>query len=306
MADRPAELAVADAALADGPPIGDFVALLKPRVMSLVVFTALVGLAAAPATLHPVLAAVAVLCIALGAGAAGAINMWYERDIDALMARTCDRPLPAGRMDPGAALGFGVLLAAGSVSVMALAVNWTSAALLAAAIAFYVFVYTVWLKRRTHWNVVIGGAAGALPPAIGWAAASGEIGAGAVALFALIFVWTPPHSWALALCRQDEYRSAGIPMLPVAAGEAETRRRIFLYALLLVPVSFAPCFAGVAGAAYAAAAAALGSAFLVLAWRLRRGGGAKRAQALFGFSIVYLAVLFAAVLAERLAGGGGA
>ena len=306
MADRPAELAVADAALADGPPIGDFVALLKPRVMSLVVFTALAGLAAAPASLHPVLAAVAVLCIALGAGAAGAINMWYERDIDALMARTCDRPLPAGRMDPGAALGFGVLLAAGSVSVMALAVNWTAAALLAAAIAFYVFVYTVWLKRRTHWNVVIGGAAGALPPAIGWAAASGEIGAGAVALFALIFVWTPPHSWALALCRQDEYRSAGIPMLPVAAGEAETRRRIFLYALLLFPVSFGPCFAGVAGAAYAAAAAALGAAFLVLAWRLRRGGGAKRAQALFGFSIVYLAVLFAAVLAERLAGGGGA
>ena len=306
MADRPAELAVADAALADGPPIGDFVALLKPRVMSLVVFTALAGLAAAPASLHPVLAAVAVLCIALGAGAAGAINMWYERDIDALMARTCDRPLPAGRMDPGAALGFGVLLAAGSVSVMALAVNWTAAALLAAAIAFYVFVYTVWLKRRTHWNVVIGGAAGALPPAIGWAAASGEIGAGAVALFALIFVWTPPHSWALALCRQDEYRSAGIPMLPVAAGEAETRRRILLYALLLVPVSFGPCFAGVAGAAYAAAAAALGAAFLVLAWRLRRGGGAKRAQALFGFSIVYLAVLFAAVLAERLAGGGGA
>ena len=304
MADRPAELAVADAALADGPPIGDFVALLKPRVMSLVVFTALAGLAAAPASLHPVLAAVAVLCIALGAGAAGAINMWYERDIDALMARTCDRPLPAGRMDPGAALGFGVLLAAGSVSVMALAVNWTAAALLAAAIAFYVFVYTVWLKRRTHWNVVIGGAAGALPPAIGWAAASGEIGAGAVALFALIFVWTPPHSWALALCRQDEYRSAGIPMLPVAAGEAETRRRILLYALLLVPVSFGPCFAGVAGAAYAAAAAALGAAFLVLAWRLRRGGGAKRAQALFGFSIVYLAVLFAAVLAERLAGGG--
>ena len=306
MADRPAELAVADAALADGPPIGDFVALLKPRVMSLVVFTALAGLAAAPATLHPVLAAVAVLCIALGAGAAGAINMWYERDIDALMARTCDRPLPAGRMDPGAALGFGVLLAAGSVSVMALAVNWTAAALLAAAIAFYVFVYTVWLKRRTHWNVVIGGAAGALPPAIGWAAASGEIGAGAVALFALIFVWTPPHSWALALCRQDEYRSAGIPMLPVAAGEAETRRRILLYALLLVPVSFGPCFAGIAGAAYAAAAVALGAAFLVLAWRLRRGGGAKRAQALFGFSIVYLAVLFAAVLAERLAGGGGA
>lgn len=304
MADRPAELAVADAALADGPPIGDFVALLKPRVMSLVVFTALAGLAAAPAALHPVLAAVAILCIALGAGAAGAINMWYERDIDALMARTCDRPLPAGRMEPGAALGFGVLLAAGSVSVMALAVNWTAAALLAATIAFYVFVYTVWLKRRTHWNVVIGGAAGALPPAVGWAAASGEVGAGAVALFALIFVWTPPHSWALALCRQDEYRSAGIPMLPVAAGAAETRRRIFLYALLLVPVSFGPCLAGIAGAAYAAAAAALGAAFLALAWRLRRGGGAERAQALFGFSIVYLAVLFAAVLAERLAGGG--
>ncbi len=302
MSDGPAELTAA-ASAADGPPIGDFVALLKPRVMSLVVFSALIGLILAPGTPHPVLAAIAILCIALGAGAAGALNMWWERDRDARMARTRDRPLPAGRMDPGAALGFGVLLAVGSASVMALAVNWTAAALLALTIAHYVFVYTIWLKPRTPHSVVIGGAAGALPPMIGWAAATGEIGLGAVALFALIFVWTPPHSWALALLKCDDYRRAGIPALPVAAGPDATGRQILFYSALMVPVSFGPCLAGIAGPVYMAAAAVMGTWFLVLAWRLRRTDGTAAARRLFGFSLLYLFVLFAVLLVERLAAG---
>ena len=269
MADRTIEL-TAGAALLDGPPIGDFIALLKPRVMSLVVFTAIAGLVLAPGTLHPVLAAIAVLCIAVGAGAAGAINMWYERDIDAAMARTSGRPLPSGRMMPGDALGFGSVLAVGSISVMALAVNWTAAALLALTIAFYVFVYTIWLKRRTPQNIVIGGAAGAFPPMIGWAAVTGDIGLGGIALFALIFMWTPPHFWALSLYKSGDYAAAGIPMLPVVSGADETKRQILLYSLLLVPVSLAPSFLGVTGIAYAAVAAAMSAAFVVLAWRLWR------------------------------------
>ena len=198
--------------------VGDYVEILKPRVMSLVVFTGFVGLAVAPGHLHPVLAVVAVLCIAVGAGAAGAINMWYERDIDAIMRRTAGRPLPAGRMMPGEALGFGVVLAVGSVLMMALAVNSVAAGLLALTIGFYVFVYTIWLKRRTPQNIVIGGAAGAFPPLIGWAAVTGDIGWGAIALFAIIFFWTPPHFWALSLYRADDYAKAGVPMLPVVAG----------------------------------------------------------------------------------------
>ena len=302
MADRPIEL-TADAALIDGPPIGDFIALLKPRVMSLVVFTAVTGLVLAPGTLHPVLAAIAVLCIAVGAGAAGAINMWYERDIDAAMARTCGRPLPAGRMMPGDALGFGAVLAVGSVSVMALAVNWTAAALLALTIAFYVFVYTIWLKRRTPQNIVIGGAAGAFPPMIGWAAVTGDIGLGGIALFALIFMWTPPHFWALSLYKSGDYAAAGIPMLPVVSGAAETKRQILLYSLLLVPVSLIPTVVGVTGFAYAAVATAMSAAFVVLAWQLWRAGDLAGAPRLFGFSILYLFVLFATMIVERLVPG---
>ncbi len=215
--------------------------------MSLVVFTGLVGLIVAPGHLHPVLAAVAVLCIAVGAGAAGAINMWYDRDIDALMRRTARRPLPTGRMMPGEALGFGVVLAVGSVVVMGLAVNWVAAALLALTIVFYVFVYTIWLKRRTPQNIVIGGAAGAFPPMIGWAAVTGEIGWGAIALFAIIFFWTPPHFWALSLYRTDDYAAAGVPMLPVVAGPRETKRQMLLYTLVLWPVTVAPWLLGVAG-----------------------------------------------------------
>ena len=302
MAERQIEL-TAGAAPIEGPAIGDFVALLKPRVMSLVVFTAVAGMVLAPGALHPVLAAIAVLCIAVGAGAAGAINMWYDRDIDAVMARTSARPLPAGRMTPGDALGFGAVLAVGSVSVMALAVNWTAAALLALTIAFYVFVYTIWLKRRTPQNIVIGGAAGAFPPMIGWAAVTGDVGLGAIALFALIFMWTPPHFWALSLYRSGDYAAAGIPMLPVVAGSGETKRQILLYALLMVPVSLVPTVLGVAGLAYGAVAAAMSAVFLALAWRLWRADGHAGAPRLFGFSILYLFVLFAAMIAERLVAG---
>src|SRR5580704_195882 len=224
-----------DAASA-GAAVRDYVQILKPRVMSLVVFTGIVGLALAPGHLHPLLAAVAVLCIAIGAGASGAINMWYDRDIDLVMRRTASRPLPAGRMLPGEALGFGCVLAVGSVAVMGIAVNWVAAELLALTIAFYVFVYTIWLKRRTPQNIVIGGAAGALPPLIGWAAVTGDIGWGAVALFAIIFFWTPPHFWALSLYRTGDYAKAGVPMLPVVAGTRETKRQMLLYTLVLWPV----------------------------------------------------------------------
>ena len=302
MAERQIELTAA-AGLIDGPGIGDFVALLKPRVMSLVVFTAIAGMVLAPGTPHPVLAAIAVLCIAVGAGAAGAINMWYDRDIDAAMARTSDRPLPAGRMTPGDALGFGAVLSVGAVSVMALAVNWTAAVLLALTIAFYVFVYTIWLKRRTPQNIVIGGVAGAFPPMIGWAAATGDVGLGAIALFALIFMWTPPHFWALSLYKSGDYAAAGVPMLPVVAGKEETKRQIVLYAVLLLPVSLVPSFLGVTGLAYAGIAAAMSAAFVVLAWRLRRAEDHAGAPRLFGFSILYLFILFAAMIAERLIPG---
>jgi len=289
------------AALTATPGVADYVELLKPRVMSLVVYTGAVGVALAPGSLHPVLAAVAVLCIAVAAGAAGAINMWYERDIDARMTRTMNRPLPAGRMDPGQALGFGVVLAVGAVTLMGLALNWAAAALLALSVAFYVFVYTIWLKRRTPQNIVIGGAAGAFPPVIGWAAATGDVAAPALALFAIIFAWTPPHFWSLALFRRDDYARAGIPMLPVVAGGRETRRQILLYTILLLPISLTPWLLGAAGGLYAAAALLLGGAFLLCALRIWLDGDDCEASArrAFGFSILYLFLLFSALLAER-------
>jgi protoheme IX farnesyltransferase len=279
--------------------VGDFIALLKPRVMSLVVFTGLAGLLVAPGHLHPVLAAIAVLCIAVGAGAAGAINMWYERDVDALMTRTRSRPIPAGRMDPAEALGFGVVLSIASVVVMALAVNLTAAALLALSIAFYVFVYTIWLKRRTPQNIVIGGAAGAFPPMIGWAAVTGDISLGSLSLFALIFMWTPPHFWALALFRCGDYARAGIPMLPVVSGVAETKRQILLYSLTLAPLGGAPYLLGVAGPIYAAGAAALGLIMLAGAVAVWRDPGESAAKRLFGFSILYLFLVFALLIFDR-------
>jgi protoheme IX farnesyltransferase len=287
-------------AVADGPGVGDYVALLKPRVMSLVVFTGFVGLYLAPGHLHPVLAMIAVLCIAVGAGASGAINMWYDRDIDAVMRRTQGRPLPAGRMAPGEALGFGCTLAGASVLVMGLGVNWTAAALLALTIAFYIFVYTVWLKRRTPQNIVIGGAAGAFPPLVGWAAVTGDVGLPALVLFALIFFWTPPHFWALSLYRAGDYAKAGVPMLPVVAGARETKKQMLAYTVVLWPVALAPTLIGVAGLLYGAVALALSAAFTLLAIRVWRDDGDRSAKQMFGFSILYLFLLFAFLLIDRV------
>ncbi len=283
--------------------VGDYVEILKPRVMSLVVFTGFVGLAVAPGHLHPVLAAVAVLCIAVGAGAAGAINMWYERDIDAVMRRTAARPLPAGRMLPGEALGFGVVLAVGSVLVMALAVNLLAAGLLALTIAFYVFVYTIWLKRRTPQNIVIGGAAGAFPPLIGWAAVTGDVGWGAISLFAIIFFWTPPHFWALALYRAGDYAKAGVPMLPVVAGPRATKRQMLIYTLVLWPASLAPWLLGVAGAVYGVGALTLSALFTAAAVRVWLDDGERRAKSMFGFSLLYLLLVFSLLLVDHAGAG---
>jgi heme o synthase len=284
----------------DGPLVSDYWALLKPRVMSLVVFTGFAGLFVAPGHLHPVLAAIAVLCIAVGSGAAGCINMWYERDIDALMARTRERPIPGGRVQPGEALGFGVVLAAGSVVVMGLGVNWTAAALLALAILFYVFVYTIWLKRRTPQNIVIGGAAGAFPPMIGWAAVTGDVSLASTVLFLIIFFWTPPHFWALALFRSGDYARAGVPMLPVVAGSEATKRQMLAYTLLLLPLVLAPYGLGIAGTWYAAGALVLGLLFAVSALRVLRGRDDRPAKQMFGFSILYLFALFALLIVDRV------
>jgi protoheme IX farnesyltransferase len=293
----------APAVLSDGGArVGDYIALLKPRVMSLVVFTGFAGLMVAPGSLHPVLAAVAVLCIAVGAGAAGAINMWYDRDIDAVMQRTRSRPIPAGRVPAAEALAFGVVLSLFAVMFMGLAVNWTAAALLALASGFYVFVYTVWLKRRTPHNIVIGGAAGAFPPMIGWAAATGAVSLESIVLFLIIFMWTPPHFWALALYREGDYAKAGVPMLPVVAGKAATRRQILVYSLLLFPLTLVPAFIGIAGAAYGAAAAVLGGLFVLSALRVQSDHGDRPARRMFGFSIVYLFALFALLIVDRAPG----
>jgi heme o synthase len=285
-----------------GAEVADFVEILKPRVMSLVVFAGLVGLVVAPGHLHPVLAVVAVLCIAVGSGAAGAINMWYDRDIDALMRRTARRPLPAGRMLPGEALGFGAVLGVGAVLVMGLAVNWVAAELLALTIAFYVLVYTIWLKRRTPQNIVIGGAAGAFPPIIGWAAATGDIGWGAIALFAIIFFWTPPHFWALSLYRTGDYAAAGVPMLPVVSGRRETTRQILLYTLLLWPATAMPWLLGAASGLYCAGALVLSAAFTGFAIRVCRDDGERSARQMFAFSLLYLFLIFSLLLVDHTGG----
>ena len=290
--------ALAAEAFAGGP--ADYFALLKPRVMSLVCFTGLAGMLLAPGALHPVVAVAALLCIAVGAGAAGAINMWCDRDIDALMERTRDRPIPAGRVAPDAALGFGATLAVGAVATMALATNWLAAALLALAIGFYVFVYTLFLKRRTPSNIVIGGAAGALPPVIGWAAVSGEAGLVPWTLFAIVFVWTPPHFWALSLYRAHEYARAGVPMLPAVAGRRETRRRILLYSVALAPLALAPAALGVAGWLYALGVALLGAGFVHRAAVLWRSDDDADARRLFGYSIVWLFLVFVLLVADGL------
>jgi protoheme IX farnesyltransferase len=292
------------AAIAGEGTVADYFALLKPRVMSLVVFTALAGILAAPAKIHPWLAAVALIAIAVGAGASGALNMWYDADIDAKMRRTASRPVPRGVILPGEALGYGLTLAAGSVLVLGLTINLVAAGLLAFTIFFYVVIYTMWLKRWTPQNIVIGGAAGAFPPMIGWAAATGTVDLGAIALFLIIFMWTPPHFWALALFREGDYARAGIPMLPVVAGPGETRRQIMLYSLILVPLSLLPAVIGTAGWLYASGAAGLGALFIshaVTVYRRRDGSAAERAcKKLFAFSILYLFLIFALIIAERL------
>ena len=278
--------------------VWDYVALTKPRVMSLVVFTALVGLMVAPGGIDPFAGVVALFCIAAGAGAAGALNMWYDADIDALMARTAMRPIPGGRISRPEALVFGLMLGVCAVLGLGTFLNMAAAALLAFTIFFYVVVYTMWLKRRTPQNIVIGGAAGALPPVIGWVAAAGNVGLEPLILFLIIFLWTPPHFWALSLNLAGEYARAGVPMLPVVAGRAETKRQILLYSVLLAPVSLLPWALGFAGAIYGAAAAVLGAIMIFLSWQVRRSNDRERqpARRLFVFSILYLVLLFGALL----------
>jgi protoheme IX farnesyltransferase len=292
---------------AEGGSVGDFVALMKPRVMSLVIFTALVGIVVAPGPLHPALAAIALLAIAVGAGASGALNMWYDADIDARMQRTASRPIPKGRVTPEEAFSFGMVLSVGSVLTLGVLVNWVAGALLALTIAFYVVVYTMWLKRRTPQNIVIGGAAGAFPPMIGWAAVTGGVSLESIVMFAIIFMWTPPHFWALALFRSGDYARAGVPMLPVVAGERETRRQIVIYSALLVPLAVVPAVIGLGGITYGIASTVLGAMFLALALRLWRAEGEAEqirvAKRLFAFSILYLFGLFAVLLVERVAAG---
>ena len=286
----------------------DYVRLMKPRVMSLVVFTALVGLVAAPVGMPAFAAAVAVFAVALGSGAAGALNMWYDADIDALMARTVTRPVPAGLIAPTDALSFGLIMSAISVTLMALAATPLAAALLAFSIFFYAVVYTMWLKRSTAQNIVIGGAAGAFPPVIGWAAATGNAPTDAWILFGLIFLWTPPHFWALSLWTSKEYARAGVPMLPVTRGAAETRRQILIYTLVVAPFGLVPVATGLGGMIYLVVATLGGAAFLWSAIRVfgSRAGDAdapvdmRHAKAMFGVSIIYLFALFAALLVERV------
>jgi len=288
----------------EAPTVGDFVTLMKPRVMSLVVFTGLTGMVAAPGHLHPVLAVIAILAIAVGAGASGALNMWYDADIDRHMARTAARPIPRGLVSPEEALGFGVVLSVASVMTLGVLVNWTAGGLLALTIGYYIFVYTMWLKRRTPQNIVIGGAAGAFPPMVGWAAVTGDISLESIVLFLIIFMWTPPHFWALALYRCRDYERVGVPMLPVVAGPKETRRQIVIYSLLLVPLAVVPSLIGLGGAAYGATAVSLGAIFLWFAFKVARvtegREGDQAARQLFGFSIFYLTALFAVLLIEHL------
>ncbi len=282
----------------------DYLALLKPRVMSLVVFTAFVGLVTAQAPVNPVIAVFSILAIAVGAGASGALNMWYDADIDAVMSRTVNRPVPAGRVAPGEALAFGLVLSALSVMTLGLVANWLAASLLAFTIFFYAVVYTMWLKRWTPQNIVIGGAAGAFPPMIGWAAVTGDVSLFSVVQFLIIFLWTPPHFWALALFKSGDYARAGVPMMPNVAGEDSTKRQIFAYSLPVALVGVAPAFMGVASAAYGLFAAALGAGFVWYAWKVLRMPESDRgmgpAKMLFGYSVFYLFAIFAALLLDGI------
>ena len=285
--------------------VEDYFALLKPRVMSLVVFTAFVGLLLAPGGIDPVVGGIAILCIAIGAGASGALNMWYDADIDAVMSRTANRPIPAGRVERDHALALGLVLSAFSVCLLGLAANWLAAGLLAFTIFFYAVIYTVWLKRATPQNIVIGGAAGAFPPMIGWAAVTGSISVESCLLFLIIFLWTPPHFWALALYKQGDYGAAGIPMLPNVAGEPATKLQILLYSLVLVAASLVPPFIGFGGPIYTIVAVVTGASFLWLALKLFRTrenvAMRKAGRALFTYSLSYLFLIFFAFITDHVA-----
>ena len=291
-------------ALADGAKVGDYVALLKPRVMSLVVFTAFVGLLLAPGGIHPVVGVIAILCIAIGAGASGALNMWYDSDIDQVMSRTANRPIPAGRIERDHALVLGLVLSSFSVGLLGLATNWVAAGLLAFTIFFYAVIYTVWLKRSTPQNIVIGGAAGAFPPMVGWAAVTGTISLESCVLFLIIFLWTPPRFWALALYKQADYGAAKIPMLPNVAGEPATKLQIVLYSVALVASTLAPAVLGFSGLVYAVVASVLGVSFFWLAWKLFRTEDSKSmrlaARRLFTFSLSYLFVVYLALVVDHV------
>jgi heme o synthase len=292
------------AATISGGEVGDYIALMKPRVMSLVVFTALVGMVAAPVSINPVIGFIAILCIAIGAGASGALNMWYDADIDAQMQRTAARPIPRGKVTADEALTFGIVLSLFSVLTIGMLVNYAAGALLAFTILFYVLVYTMWLKRRTAQNIVIGGAAGAFPPMVGWAAMTGGVSVESMLMFAIIFMWTPPHFWALALYRCRDYERVGIPMLPVVAGPDETRRQILIYTALFLPLCVAPYFIGLGGRTYLATSVLLGAVFAYLAWQVYKVREGREADAtakrLFLFSILYLFALFAVLLVEHI------
>jgi heme o synthase len=282
----------------------DYFKLLKPRVMSLVVFTALAGMMLAPGHISPVIGFVSIVAIAIGGGASGALNQWYDADIDAAMRRTSKRPVPAGIVTGNEALGFGLVLSVLSVMTLGLLANWTAGAFLAFTIFFYAVVYTMWLKRRTPQNIVIGGAAGAFPPMIGWAAVTGSVSLESFVLFLIIFLWTPPHFWALALFMSDDYAAAGVPMMPNAAGVTSTKRQILAYTLVLTPVAVVPYFLGMGGLAYLLSAVVLGAGFILRAWQVHQmpdGDKAmKPAKALFGYSLVYLFALFAVLIGENI------
>ena len=281
-----------------GATISDYFSLLKPRVMTLVVFTAIAGMVVAPGDIHPFMAVLAIAAIALGSGAAGAMNMWYDRDIDAVMSRTKSRPIPAGRVDPAEALALGLILTVISVMTLGLALNWVAAGLLAFASWFYVHIYTAVLKRSTPQNIVIGGAAGAFPPMIGWASVTGGIDVLPIVLFAIIFFWTPPHFWALALYKNNDYKKAGVPMLPVVAGERATKIQMFVYTLILLPLCMIPVLTGSLGMIYGAGALALNFGFIAYAYKVLKTQDLKPARAMFGYSILYLFALFTFVMID--------
>ena len=294
------DLAMTPAVTASAATVGDYFQLMKPRVMSLVIFTGFAGIYLAPGQIHLGLAIVSLLAIAAGAGASGAINQWYDRDIDLIMSRTRNRPIPAGKVEPAEALAFGVVVSVLSVLMLSLSANLLAGGLLAFTIFFYAVIYTIWLKRSTPQNIVIGGAAGALPPVVGWASVTGTVSLESLALFALIFIWTPPHFWALALVKNEDYKQAGVPMLPVVAGKLETLRQIVIYSALLAPLGVAPYLLGMTSPFYGLLAAGMGAVFMVLALRLYKTPDDRQAWALFKFSVLYLTVLFASLILDKL------